>query len=143
MSPRATAAAPESKPNGFTQVPNDILKANLSHGARLLYSILLSYCWNKDECFPSYDTLMSDMHCHSQALRSYIKELIEHGLITVERRGNGRNNRYILSQRITTTPSETMPAQKPADTPSSSHITDPVLPKSQLEEYIENEYEGK
>src|SRR5919202_1150184 len=105
------------QPNGFTQVPNAMLKANLSHGARLLYSILLSYCWQKDDCFPSYDTLMQDMHCHSQALRSYIKELTEHGLITVVRRGNGKSNRYILNQLVSTQHPEVAPGQERGDEP--------------------------
>src|SRR5919202_4457151 len=128
MPARSTATAPAGTHNGFTQVPNDILKANLSHGARLLYSILLSYCWQKDDCYPSYDTLMADMHCHSQALRSYIKELIAHGLLTVERRGNGRSNRYVLNQRITNASPATVREQERGDEPSAVNITAPALP---------------
>src|SRR3712207_7242555 len=52
------------------------LKADMSLGSRMLYNILLSYCWHKDYCYPSYETLMADMHCGSQALSRYIKELI-------------------------------------------------------------------
>ncbi len=57
-------SAAENQPTGFTQVPNTILKnSQLSLGSRMLYNILLSYCWHKDTCFPSYDTLMQDMGC--------------------------------------------------------------------------------
>src|SRR3712207_5540439 len=102
MSTHASPAA-EGQQNGFTQVPNSILKANhLSLGARTLYGVLLSYCYKKDYCYPSYETLMRDLGCHSQALRKYITELIKHGLIVVERNGKGGTNRYILTQRVTT-----------------------------------------
>jgi hypothetical protein len=144
VSPNRTS--PDGKPSGFTQVPNAILKADLSQGARLLYSILLSYCRQKEDCFPSYDTLMSDMHCHSEALRKYIKELIAHGLITVVRRGQGRSNRYILSRHSTTSMLEPVSAQEPEEVFSASHIAVPVLRTSQTEEYRvekdEEEYES-
>jgi hypothetical protein len=146
MSATFIAAATETQPTGFTQVPNAILKNNqLSLGARMLYSILLSYCWNKNYCFPSYATLMADMHCHSQALSSYIKELMTHGLIAVERHNKGSTNRYILTQRVTTeTPKpEQPPAAVGEHDPSSLKIKELVLRKSKTEEYEPNTYEER
>src|SRR3712207_9407644 len=70
----------------------------------MLYNILLSYCWHKDTCFPSYDTLMHDMGCGSQALSGYIKELVKHGLITVIHRGYGKTNLYQLTEVVQPAP---------------------------------------
>src|SRR3712207_2132840 len=89
MASPSTKAQTATQPAGFTKVPNAMLKADLSMGARLLYNILLSYCYQKDYCFPSYATLMGDLHCHSQALRKYIKELIDNNHIRVIRPGQG------------------------------------------------------
>src|SRR4051794_2319215 len=73
---------------GFTLIPNYILRAKgLSRDAKMLYSILLSYAWQTDSCFPGYDRLMEDMQCQSQALSKYIRELKQAGFIHVQRRG--------------------------------------------------------
>ena len=144
MAASCIAAPNDTQHNGFTQVPNAILKdTTLSVDARMLYSILLSYCWQKGFCFPSYDTLMRDMQCHSQALRSYIKELITHGLITVVRRGQGKSNQYVLSHRITADTPEPVSTQAGREEPSSANITEPVLCPSQPEEYITQKDEEK
>src|SRR3712207_981156 len=104
---------------GFTQVPNHILKADMSLGARHLYNILLSYCWHKDYCFPSYETLMADMHCGSQALSGYIKELVRYGLVTVINRGYGKTNLYQLTEVV-------QPAPEPQPEPRQSRLEQEV-----------------
>ena len=44
--------------NGFTQVPNFILKdPNISVGAKVAYAMFLSYAWHNDSCFPGQDRL--------------------------------------------------------------------------------------
>ncbi len=139
MSAHASPAA-DGQQNGFTQVPNAILKANLSLGARMLYSILLSYCYHKDYCYPSYETLMQDLHCRSQALRKYITELTKHGLITVVRLGQGSTNRYYLTERVTMETPAAVPDPTPAAETSSLKIKEQELRKSQTEEYKAEEY---
>src|SRR3712207_6786004 len=100
-----TGEAVEGQQNGFTQMPNRILKAtHISHSARFLYNILLSYCWHKDYCFPSYETLMHDMQCSSQALTTYLTELKNNGLITIVRRGQGKTNLYYLTEVVQSAP---------------------------------------
>jgi len=48
--------------NGFTQVPNYMLKSpRISPGAKLTYAMLLSYAWGNDYCFPGQETLAKDM----------------------------------------------------------------------------------
>src|SRR3712207_6382851 len=97
MATTIISASHDGQHHGFTQVPNDVLYASdLSYGAKALYSILLSYCWEKDTCFPSYETLMQKMQCQSQALSSFLKELVTHSLITIIRRGQGKTNVYQL-----------------------------------------------
>jgi zinc transporter ZupT len=53
--------------NGFTQVPNFILKdPNISVGAKVAYAMFLSYAWHNDSCFPGQDRLAEDRvgsHC--------------------------------------------------------------------------------
>ncbi len=143
MSAHASPAA-EGQPIGFTQVPNAILKANLSLGARLLYSILLSYCYKKDYCYPSYETLMKDLDCGSQALSSYIKELIKHGLIAVIHRGYGKTNLYQLTEVVQPAPAPQqtrVDEAHSADTPSSLKSKEQDLWKSKTEEYSDEKYE--
>ncbi|MEM8576029.1 MAG: helix-turn-helix domain-containing protein [Pseudomonadota bacterium] len=82
---------------GFTQVPNAILRSKkISPGAKLAYSGLLSYAWNKESCFPGQDTLGGDIGVTRQTVNEYIKELKTKGFIRVKRRGQGRSNLYEL-----------------------------------------------
>jgi hypothetical protein len=131
--------------NGFTQVPNHVLHArDLSYGAKALYSILLSYCFQKDTCFPSYETLMREMHCRSQALASFLKELATRGLITIIRRGQGKTNLYHLAAVAQSTP-EPQPQEQPpeAEQACSLKIKEQELRISKREEYEAKEYEGR
>lgn len=82
---------------GFTLIPNVILRARgISRDAKMLYSILLSYAWQTDSCFPGYDTLMEDMQCGRPQVAKYIRELKDAGLIAVQRRGQGMTSIYTL-----------------------------------------------
>ncbi len=128
----------EQQSNGFTIIPNSILRArNLSRDAKLLYSILRSYAWQKDTCFPSYETLMADMQCSSQALSTYIKELIEHGLIAVQRRGQGKTSLYIITDTAASAAAGKRKDQETAAEQSCSlKIKEQELRKSQREKYI-------
>src|SRR3712207_5294576 len=136
---RQTASITTHQTN-FTQFPNAVLKnSQLSFGARTLYGLLLSYCYQKDYCYPSYDTLQRDLGCHSQALSKYIKELLTHDLIRVIRPGQGRTNIYIITQREQARGTALPPAEDAA-TVSPVHTSEPALRKSQTEEYREEEY---
>ena len=81
--------------HGFTQVPNVVLKSDeLSPGAKLAYTMLLSYAWHNDYCFPGQDRLADDMGVSRQSANTYIKELSTKGFIKVNRKGQGRPNFY-------------------------------------------------
>jgi hypothetical protein len=82
---------------GFTQVPNFILRnENISVGAKLAYSMFLSYAWNNDHCYPGQEKLAQDMGVGKRSVVTYLQELQKHGLLEVKRRGLGKTNLYKL-----------------------------------------------
>ena len=84
--------------SGFTQVPNHILKSDkISPGAKLAYTMLLSYAWHNDFCFPGQNRLSVDMGCSIRSANTYIQELNTKKFISIKRRGQGRTNIYELN----------------------------------------------
>ena len=82
---------------GWTGVPNFILENDqISVGAKLTYAMLLKYAREMDECFPGQDRLAKDMGNGSRSVVRYIAELEQVGLVTVQRRGQGRPNLYSI-----------------------------------------------
>lgn len=89
----------ESLKHGFIQLPKIILRArNLSRDAKLLYSILLSYAWGDDHCFPGYQRLCFDMQGSENMVRKYMRELESVGLLSQKRRGLGKTNLYVMHE---------------------------------------------
>ena len=79
----------------FTQVPNAILRSDkISPGAKLTYTLLLSYAWHNDFCFPGQDRLADDMGIARQTANRHIKELADKGFIAIKRQGLNRPNLY-------------------------------------------------
>ena len=84
--------------NGFTQVPNYMLKCSrISPGAKLTYAILLSYAWANDYCFPGQELLAKDMGSGLRSVARYIKELEKEKFLTIKKLGQGRVNLYELN----------------------------------------------
>lgn len=82
---------------GWTGVPNFILESiEISVGAKLTYAMLLKYARELDDCFPGQDRLAKDLGTTRQSVNTYIKDLRKAGLITVQRRGQGRPNIYTI-----------------------------------------------
>ena len=82
---------------GFTQVPNFLLKSkNLSAGDKLAFAMLLSYAWQNDHCFPGQQRLAVDMGLHETNVRKHLKSLEANGLLSIQRRGQGKTNIYTL-----------------------------------------------
>ena len=76
---------------GFTQVPNALLRhKSISPGAKLVYTMLLSYAWQNDFCFPGQETLAKDMGVTSRSVRTYLKELEAKKFLTIQQQGQGR-----------------------------------------------------
>lgn len=86
---------------GFTQVPNFILKdAKLSVGAKVTYAMFLSYAWHNDSCFPGQERLAQDMGMTRPRVTQLIAELQDAGLITIQRRGQGKTNLYTIHFQV-------------------------------------------
>ena len=80
--------------HGFTQIPNFILRdPNISIGAKTIYSLLLSYAWHNDLCFPGQERLAKDV----ASVNRFIKELEGCSLIEITRRGQGKTNFYTVN----------------------------------------------
>jgi hypothetical protein len=93
---------------GFTQVPNFILKnVKLGAGAKLVYSLLLSYAWHNDSCFPGQERLSKDCGKTQQWVSFQMKELEDEGFLEIQRRGQGKTNIYILSYKVTNNEADT------------------------------------
>src|SRR5579885_3236836 len=91
---------------GFTQVPNFILKdPAVSVGAKITYAMFLSYAWHNDSCFPGQERLANDMGVTRVRVTQLIGELEEVGLISVQRRGQGKTNIYTIHFQVKAKPS--------------------------------------
>ena len=83
---------------GFTQLPNFILRnPDLSANAKTVYSLLLSYAWNNNLCFPGQERLAEHMGSHVSTVSRAITELEDCSLIEIERRGQGKTNFYTVN----------------------------------------------
>lgn len=80
---------------GYTQVPNAVLRCEeISAGAKLAYTMLLSYAWHNDFCFPGQERLAKDMGVHRSTANVHIQELAKKGFVKITRRGQGKSNLY-------------------------------------------------
>lgn len=83
---------------GFTQIPNAILRSKEIGGMeKCTYSLLLSYAWNNDFCFPGQERLAEDLGCSRASANTYIGTLRKKGFINVQRQGLNRPNLYELN----------------------------------------------
>jgi hypothetical protein len=84
--------------HGFTQIPNFILRnPDLSANAKTAYSLLLSFAWHNDLCFPGQERLAEHMGTHVATVSRAIQELEACSLIDIERRGQGKTNFYTIN----------------------------------------------
>jgi hypothetical protein len=83
---------------GYTSVPNHILvSTKISPGAKLAYTMLLKYAWEKDFCFPGQETLAKDMGSGVRSIVRYMQELEKAGFLKIVRRGQGKSNLYEMN----------------------------------------------
>ena len=84
---------------GFTIVPNVLFGlADLSHGGRLTYVLLLKYAWQEGSCYPGVERLAQDLGVERKSVMRYTRELSRKRLISVRRRGHGRTNVYHITR---------------------------------------------
>ena len=82
---------------GFTQIPNGVLRdRRLSFGARLTYTMLLSYAWQEGSCFPGQQRIAHDLGVSRQMVSLFLRELRGAGYVDWKRRGLGKTNVYYL-----------------------------------------------
>lgn len=82
---------------GWTGVPNFISRSNLvSAGAKLVYTMLLYYAREEDECFPGQERLAEDIGATDRSVRKWLSELEQAKFITSKQRGQGRMNIYTI-----------------------------------------------
>lgn len=82
---------------GFTQVPNFLLRRkDLTPGGKITYSLLLSYAWQDDFCFPAQQRIAQDSGYSERQVRRTLVELKSKGLIDWKQRGLNRPNIYRL-----------------------------------------------
>ncbi len=91
----------DASKEGFTQIPNSILRnPDLSMGAKMTYSILLSYAWYNSSCFPGQKKASEHLGISERYLRKFLTELKDKNLLTIKRRGLGKTNYYYLYSKV-------------------------------------------
>lgn len=97
--------ADDASRQGFTQIPNSILReSKLSSGAKVVYGLLLSYAWHNDYSFPGQKRLAADMGYNEKSgdrqVRNHLAELKKHSYLTIKQRGQGKTSIYTLNLRV-------------------------------------------
>lgn len=81
----------------FVKLSRNVLRnPGISRNAKTLYALLLDYAWDDGECFPSQETLATDLGISKRTLKRDLDELRELGLITWEQRGYKKSNLYSI-----------------------------------------------
>jgi hypothetical protein len=94
---KAVRFADDTTQEGFTQIPNAILRdASISAGARLTYGLLSSFAWQADECFVGQKRLGELAGVGDRQIRKYLTELEGAGLLEVTQQGLHKPNIYTL-----------------------------------------------
>ncbi len=76
LEPNTLIFEDEEHNHGFIVLSKLILYAdNLSKDAKILYAYLLGYAYEKDQCFPGYETLCKDMGASENTVRKFMREL--------------------------------------------------------------------
>ncbi len=119
--------------HGFVQLPRLVLRAKgLSLKAKLTYSLLLDYAWDKDTCFPSHETLATELDTSVDTVQRALHELRDFQLIDWQQQGANKPNRYTLLS-LSENPNITVPEagyrnlRLPATAscgPNDIHLTD-------------------
>lgn len=83
---------------GFIPYPKLIFADNrVSFAGRILYGLLKGYAWQEGHCRPGQQTLARDMGVSDRQVRTYLRELVDVGLVEIERRGLTQTNVYLLT----------------------------------------------
>jgi hypothetical protein len=87
----------EARRKGFAQVPNVVtLDHTISCSSYRLYALLVAYAMQSEGIIASQGAIAEDLHCTDRAVRKWLDDLAEHGLITIYRRGQMQPNIYVI-----------------------------------------------
>lgn len=71
----------------FAHVPKEVLTADVSTGARCLWSLLATYAWHDERSWGvAVGTLADELHCSDRSVNKWTEELENAGLLRVQRR---------------------------------------------------------
>lgn len=89
-----TSAADPTR--GFSLISNTLIRySGISCGAKVLYLTILSYARaDRPVCFPKQSTIAAQMNIDVRTVRTYMKEIVDLGIVQVTRRGLGKSNLY-------------------------------------------------
>jgi biotin operon repressor len=63
----------------------------------MTFAMLLSYAWQNDYCFPGQVRLGEALGLNETNVRKHLKSLAAIGLLSIQRRGQGKTNIYELN----------------------------------------------
>jgi hypothetical protein len=87
--------ADRASSQGFAQIPNFVMRnGKLSFGGKTVFGLIIGYAWQNDFCFPGQARLAEDCGTTQGRISQLTAELERHGLISIERRGQGKTNLY-------------------------------------------------
>lgn len=86
---------------GYTPIYNYVLlDTRVSASARLLLCILIMHCGLDDNCFPSQNTLATELGYSDRYVRILLNKLIAANLIEKTRNGYNKTNTYWISEKL-------------------------------------------
>lgn len=78
-------------------IPNWLqCRREVSQGAKLAYARLAQHAGKDGECFPKQATLAVELGVSERTAHEYVRTLVKHNLIEMERPGLGMSNRYFF-----------------------------------------------
>lgn len=83
----------------FAVIPESVLYSNLSHLAVRIYGVLRRHADQNGACHPGRTRIAKLAHTNPRSVDRAIRELVEHGYITVHHRRNPDNPQQSLSNK--------------------------------------------
>lgn len=84
-------------------LPSFVLREKLSAGAKLLYSILCYYAFDKDHCWPSHKTLAQETGYCVSSIKNWLRELKHARLLAIRRTAYSSSTYVLLRPRTEAT----------------------------------------
>lgn len=111
----------------FAVIPENVLYANIGHLAVRIYGVLRRHADQQGTCHPGRTRIAKLAHTNPRSVDRAIRELVEHGYITVHHRRDPDNPERYLSNKyvIHSTPRAQDTTPRAHDTTPLAHMTPP------------------